>query len=58
MNVLPFIVLFRCPLEGINNLVVLDLLHLCLLFLLLDLLGHEGYFLEEHGLLLGLLMTA
>jgi len=58
VNVLPFIVLIRCLFEGINDLVVLDFLHLRLLLLLLDLFCHEGYFLEEDGLLFGLLMTA
>ena len=53
------LIIFLCSLlEGVNNLVILCLLHGCLLLILLNLFRHERYFLDHHRMLFALLMAA
>ena len=53
------LIIFVCSLlEGVNNLVILCLLHGCLLLILLNLFRHERYFLNHHRMLFALLMAA
>ena len=62
------IILLVCPLsliiflggllEGVNNFVILGLLHGCLLLILLNLFCHERYLLNHHRVLFSLLMAA
>ena len=66
--ILAIVILLVCPLsliifvcgllEGVNNLVILCLLHGCLLLILLNLFRHERYFLDHHSMLFALLMAA
>ena len=57
MSLLSLVILFCSLLESVNYLIVLSLFHFSLLLFFLDLLGHEGYFLEKHCLLFTLFMA-